>query len=407
MWEAAYGIGIGYVVQNSQWQITSDTNRVLIEDLAGLGLPTLGNLKQSSDIKILAEALDNHEKVRRFLAGLTDTVGSLAPSHRHRVDRSQIISYEFKGRNFTLVADLTKLFDKIGCRPDQVLWNHPNFHSASDRYYKTWKKGFKLRVALRDYMLEGSFVSEAKQLAAEGNMAIAEQAAQGPIPSGYTERISINNRTTLHMDESSDWLPENLRGRHFVHYLHLGKYLGMSVSEELDGQLSRLLKNPERLFCPFTILTKGSKEEVESIIENENYLKRGHYTKTQDIETILMQEPRNRCILGIDDNRGFPAPQVIHAITYVILAERGSSSLKGKRILGNRNEIFNQLMSETVRLDVDIMRPNRGTCLLIKGRSFAALVGYVDNSFNKSLIKRQDSGIFGIVEPIFDNCVML
>jgi len=197
IWKSVYGLELFYTVDARSWQIYTQVNDALQHDLAAYGLPVSGKLKESANISVLLAALDNDQKKKRFIAGLTDTVGSLARSHRHRVAHNQIISYEFSGKNFALIGQLTQLFTAIHCQPDQILWNHPNFHSSTNRYYRAWKKGFKLRIRLQDYMIRGNFVSEAKKLSAEENLALQHQAA------APTNRLSLNGRSTVHIDEES------------------------------------------------------------------------------------------------------------------------------------------------------------------------------------------------------------
>jgi hypothetical protein len=406
MWRSLYSMDIDYTAQNGVWQISSSVSDELKNDLKEFGLPDGGNFRQTSDIDTLSTALNNNEKIKRFIAGLTDTVGSLAPSHRHRVDSYQIISYEFTGKNFQLVADLTKLFIKIDCHPDQVLWNHPNFQGANDRYYKQWKKGFKVRIALKDYMLAGSFVSEAKQLSAQENLALASKTAGH----NHTDEIRVNGRTTLHKDEYSEWLPDYIRGNHFVHYLHMGAQLGMPISSDTRGRLDELLETPEKLICPFTILTKGTVVDIEGIIKNEDYLSRTEFTQVRQPETVLskaLEDSEIATVFGKDHDKGFPISQVIHAVTFVALAEIDDEGLMGRRILGDRYVKYKSVRLRLDDIGVKILKPSRGTCLLVKSKRFAALVGYVDDEFNSTLINKGDNLSFKIAEPKYDECVVL
>jgi hypothetical protein len=407
MWDNEYDMDITYNVLHGSWQISGQLSQGLKEDLKLYGLPGGGNFRATSDLSILETCLDNHEKIKRFIAGLTDTVGSLAPSHRHRVNSSQIISYEFTGKNFSLVSQLARIFSEIGCPPNQILWNHPNFHSGTDRYYKSWKKGFKLRIALTDYMLAGSFVSEAKKLSAKENIKLT----QAVTSFNHTDTVRINGRTTLHIDEYSNWLQDNIRGKHFIHYTHLAHLLGVPVNATALNYLKEKLKEPETLICPFTILTKGTCEEIDNIIQAENYLSKTKFNKINIGSDFL-----SKClvtgdvvnVLGIDNDRGFPLAQVIHAVTFVALAETKSKHLMGNRILGERMERFTEIEPRLSNINVEILKPNKGTCLLIRGKSHAALVGYSDDSFNKSLIECDSENlILKIREPQYEECVDL
>jgi len=407
MWDNEYSMDITYNVLNGSWQISGLVSSSLKKDLKEYGLPEGGNFRATSDLSILEIRLDNHEKIKRFIAGLTDTVGSLAPSHRHRVESFQIISYEFTGKNFSLVAQLSSIFSEIGCHPNQILWNHPNFHSGTDRYYMSWKKGFKLRIALTDYMLAGSFVSEAKKLSAKENIKLG----QALTTFNHTDSVRISGRTTLHKDEYSTWLPDNIRGKHFIHYTHLAYLLGVPVNAAAVKYLKERLKEPESLVCPFTILTKGTSVEIDKIIQGEDYLNKTKFVAVKIGSNFLSKSLENGDVLnvlGIDNERGFPLSHVIHAVTFVALAESRSKYLMGNRILGARTARFIEIEPHLASLGVEILKPNKGTCLLIRSKNFAALVGYSDDSFNKNLVEcDSDNMTLKIREPQYDECVEL
>ena len=143
LWNSTYGMSVYYSIA-SDWKISSDNiSDDLRADLKELGLPVEGEYRTIANIDKLISNLDTYEKKKYFLAGLIDTVGSLAPSHRRFTEQFQIVSFEFKDRNFDLVKSVINLLISLSCTPDQVLWNHPNQHSSIDRYYKNWKRGLK------------------------------------------------------------------------------------------------------------------------------------------------------------------------------------------------------------------------------------------------------------------------
>ena len=72
-----------------------------------------GELRGSADIsQVVSELVDDNLK-RRFIAGLADTIGSMAKSQRRFTDEHQIISFEIKGYNFKFVCDLCRLLYSI------------------------------------------------------------------------------------------------------------------------------------------------------------------------------------------------------------------------------------------------------------------------------------------------------
>ena len=207
MWEAHYKMNVSYKI-GTDWKITSSNiTDSLFSDLSDLGLPIVGEMRVNACLNKLIPVLSTDEHKKRFVAGLVDTIGSLAKSHRRFTSDFQIISFEFKGQNFGLVGDVAEILFSLGCPPDQILWNHPNQHSGTCRYYKSWKKGFKVRVALDDYMLKGGFVFQSKKESAVENKKLHRAA-----PNRNKEKLLREpGRVTLHVDENSEWLPPKVR----------------------------------------------------------------------------------------------------------------------------------------------------------------------------------------------------
>lgn len=141
---------------------------------AGFPCQPFSNAGNATLVTITTELIDDNLK-RRFVAGLADTVGSTAKSHRRFTDEVQIISFEISGYRFDFVCQLCQLLYSVNCYPDQILWNHPNFHSGNDPYYSTWKKGFKLRVELDQYAKFGAFAFRTKAESANENRSLQTQ----------------------------------------------------------------------------------------------------------------------------------------------------------------------------------------------------------------------------------------
>lgn len=399
IWQTAYGLNVSYKY-GSDWKIVSDKiSDQLIADLRSCGLPIKGELKSTANLKSLIPLLPTVEHKRNFIVGLIDTIGSLAKSHRRFVDEFQIISFEFKGSNFSLVDDVVRIFDLLGLVPDQVLWNHPNQHSGSCRYYASWKKGFKVRIPLREYMLKGGFLFQAKKLSAQENAKVINEKLLEKSKSN-----KIQGRVALHVDEYSDWLPPSVRGGHFVHNLHFNALFGLPSPK--DFNIDQIVNNFHHYFCPFTVLTKGDGGYIDEIISKESYLSSTTY-KDEGVSLSALIEKQERdpqsLVWGRTDNDGFPVNLILQAAVYSVLSDRGGDNIKGKRILGNYIDQAKNISSETIRIDV----PNRGTCLRVEYKGHSALVGYINDEFNKKLIQSIVGAKVQIRSPDFDECVVL
>ncbi len=399
LWKQHYKLDVSYKI-DGEWKIISDLiSAELSSDLIALKLENSGEFRENADISTLMPLLRNNDEfARSFISGLVDTVGSLAQTHRRFTSKFQIVSLEFKGRNFGLVGFVTELLTQINCLPDQVLWNHPNQHSGQDRYYKSWKKGFKIRVALDDYFLRGSFVFEAKQLSAAENKKL-----QKDVVNTVVGKISkLEGRTALHSDENTNWLPSAVRGYHFIHYTHLASFLGIAFPNAIVDKNTPF----EKYVCPFTLLTKGTKEEIESIIETEDYLKQSTYAYYGvDLQDLLQAfaKDKNLLLFGNSEKDGFPVNLILQGIAYVYCATE-NYNIMGKRVLGSYVDLLHECQDNIQDLQIGI--PDRGTCLLITNGEYSAIVGYCNDEFNKGLLTVNGIKV-QLRSPVYSECIRL
>lgn len=397
IWETHFDMNVSYKV-GTDWKIIGKMTPKFKDDLKIIGLPCSGELRLLSNLIYLRKYLSTLEHKKSFITGLVDTIGSLSASHRRFGSDFQIISFEFKGNNFELVKDVIEILQEMDCMPDQVLWNHPNQHSGTCRYYKSWKKGFKIRVALDDYLLTGGFLFESKQLSAIENQSLQAQGTK----TTKNKPIKISGRVALHQDESSQWLPDSVRSFHFIHNLHFYNVLGIHHPNE--SLIVKFVENIEEYFCAFTCLTKGTHDELVSIINEEDYLQKSRFHYIDLDLAILLTNEASSLIYGNNSKSGFPLNYILQGIAYIIAASN-NSGIKGKRVLGKYMDLLMQQAHECHGIKIGI--PNRGTCLFITNYRYAALIGYVDNEFNKKLISKVDENKVRIIEPKFEDCIEL
>ena len=403
MMQNCYGVSFTLDMGNV-WHLNCDSiPSELIDDLQRNEINTRGELRKMTSIKTLMNNLSSKVHKHKFVAGLADTIGSFAKSHRRFNDEFQIVSFEFKGRNYELVGDVITLFNELRIPIDQVLWNHPNQHSGSCKYYKQWKKGFKIRVALQDYILkEAVFVFIAKKESADENVKM-----NAPNATAEFKPPKIKGRVTIHSDQSSDWLPQNLRDIVFPHNLWFNSVLQLPLSKTENKFI--LDQSPESLFCPFTILTKGQIDEIKKIQESDEVLaKEKHISHQLDFGKLLdsYNQNQNQLILGRSESDGFPINTILRAVEYAAYATFGER-MKGKRVLGKFKENLNVLRIDPRlnKLGLTIDKPLRGTALIVSTNKNAALVGYVNNSFNKKLVHKIDRGLFSVGDFDYEQCV--
>lgn len=371
MFRAVYNLSVQYeATPGGTWTILCEGDITEVrEDLIRYGIPCDGELRGNADISgIILELVDNNLK-RRFVAGLADTIGSMAKSQRRFSEEHQILSFEIKGYNFQFVCDLCKLLYSINCIPDQIIWNHPNIHCTSDPYYLQWNKGFKLRILLDQYARFGAFAFRTKAETSNENRRLQRQTHEAE---RCEDRKFHITPSSVHPAENDYRLPETIRGGHYLHFRHFCAVLGCEHAPYRE--MHNCFANLGDFVIPFPILCKDTVLHIEEIVrENELMVNREYTIENIRIASLLeiYSEDANSLIYGNTNRTGYPIMEVLQAVAYVIANE---DELFGKRPKG-----YIQIVERHIALDesenVEIRCPDLLTPLVIVGNGRGALVG--------------------------------
>mgnify|MGYP000085207498 CR=1 FL=1 len=398
MFRNTYGITIQFETFNfGRWDILCEGDILSLKsDLEKYDISCEGEIKKNVSIdKITKDLIDDNLK-KRFIAGLADTIGSTKSTHRRFSDQKQVLSFEISGFQFKFVCSLCRLLYSIGCYPDQILWNHPNFHSGNDPYNKTWKKGFKLRVLLDQYEEFGAFAFTSKAKSAKENIALQES-KNIALP---CENKDISVRTScIHSDENSETLPEYIRGGHYIHYGHVCAVLKCPHApyEKIDKYLAQA----EKYINPFPILFKDKKEKVESIINENVFYKNRNYKKIQlNVSEIYSKYKKSApsLIFGESDS-GYPLNVIMQAITFLIAANK--DMLHGKRPIGHQDTIIQDELKNNPNLTISALLPEILTPLIITSGDYSVMVGAQNPKLYKKLISFDQNNPYKmVIRPI-------
>lgn len=384
MFRAVYNLSVQYeATPGGTWTILceGDISRVR-EDLTHYGIICEGEIRGNANISgIMPELVDDNLK-RRFVAGLADTIGSMAKSHRRFSSEHQILSFEIKGHNFQSVCDLCRLLYSINCIPDQVNWNHPNIHCTSDPYYSQWSKGFKLRILLDQYARFGAFAFRTKAETSSENRQLQHQTHVAGI---CEERDFHVTPSTVHPAENDHRLPENIRGGHYIHFRHFCAVMGCEHAPY--DKVCQCFENLGELVNPFPILCKDAKTRIESIIQEDSLMAQREYTTSNiSISSLyeIYENDANALIYGVPSDSGYPIAEVLQAVAYIIANE---DELFGKRPKGYTSVIEHHIANDLEEA-VEVRRPDLLTPLVILGNGKGALIGAKNPNVYSQLITR-------------------
>lgn len=381
LFQNVYRINVGYEAGRKYWTVFCEGNASdLISDMHQYGIEAQGEIREKVSLKRLIPALSDTNLKKRFIAGLADTIGSTVLSHRRFNKNYPTVSFEFKGFNYELVCCVCHLLRDLGCAPDQVLWNHPNFHAGYDPYYKGWKKGTKLRVMLADYATYGAFAFSSRAESARENL----EQRTAPVLSGSSHGKSLNiSCSSVHPDENYYLLPEVIKGGHYIHWKHVCSVLGCPYAP--IEQIKSLCLHADQYINPFPILTKDTSEKITDIINRDPMMISRNYTS----QTMRIQELVNLHEQGSDQRifsrgkAGYPLNVMLDAVAFVIASD---CELKGNRIRGTRTGLIQEHLRIEPNLDVEIKIPDIFTPLIVQNGNRAALVGPYNPAVNRKLI---------------------
>lgn len=376
-----YGFSMGFTPGRNWTLFANEIPQPLADDLAQLGLPRTGEFRTGANLEVLKNELTKAGK-QAFIVGLADAIGSLQASHRRFSSDYQVVSLEFAGFNFPLVSRILEMLSEVDCVVDQVLWNHPNQHAGTDRYYHSWKKGMKIRVMLGEFASQAGFGFQSKVKSAAENV----QLQHNPSVRTGTDRLVLQPKCA-HVDENSPLLPADIRGEHFIHWQHLAARLG--VETVTKSKIEEALGKSATLISPFTLLTKGTDAEIERYISEDVSLTNFRFEQTVEFD---VKEIIERFLAGERETRYgtkayFLTTPLVEGFTYPILVKLDQVS--GRRYKGKLQDVCRNLLTShaelldelVVKIDHKFISP-----LTVSGFGNSTIVGPISESLNKGII---------------------
>jgi hypothetical protein len=369
---SSYNFNVTYEIGNGKWLIIPIDNSdisSLKSDLRYLGLPIGGFLLSTADLSTAKSKLTGINTAS-FLSGIFDTRASLTLSQRRFTDDAPVVSIEIPGstKNFKLVVQLCSWLTDLGSTTDQILYNHPNQHSASDPDYKGWKKGFKIRFLVRSFLTQYSFALQAKSI----DVTIIEkhQRKEEQIPC-ILRKLRTPSPVSVHTDQNSDELPIEVRNNLFFHYHHFCAIFNCPHApiEEIE----KLVKNKNKYINFFPRLSKGMKKEL---LKKLKEIQSEYFPELE----ISVHKAKVSRLIEHEDFASFNG--IDQGIAYLF-----AETLNGKRHTGSMDDIIQVHTSEILTLKT-IGNTFDSPLLVINPLNNRAFIcSSINNSLNQKLIK--------------------
>jgi len=369
-----YSFNVTYDIGNNKWLIKPMPNANIDElkkDLDFLQLPSSGFILAKADLSFAKTELKG-VSIESFLSGIFDARASLTLSHRRFTDDAPVVSIEIPGstKNFKFAVQLCSWLTDLGSTTDQILYNHPNQHAASDPDYRGWKKGFKIRFLVRSFLAQHSFALQSKSV--DITKIEKHQKRDEQIPC-YLRKLRKPSPVTVHSDQNSSDLPIEVRNKLFFHYHHFCAVIGCPHAP--IEEIKKIVSQKESFISFYPRLSKGKKDNLLKQIEfiRESDFPEIGIVKNERIVKSVLKDEKLQDFLGID----------------VGIAYLFANSLKGKRHTGNMNEILHSCLDsniEIISIGIDYESP---LVFINNSNERAFICSSIKSKCNQSLIKRK------------------
>jgi hypothetical protein len=369
---SSYNFNVTYEIGNGKWLIMplddSDISS-LKSDLQYLGLPIGGFLLSTVDLSIAKKKLTG-VNTASFLSGIFDTRASLTLTHRRFTDEAPVVSIEIPGstRNFNFVVQLCSWLTELGSTTDQILYNHPNQHSASDPDYQGWKKGFKIRFLVRSFLAQYSFALQAKSI--DVTQIEKHQKKEEQIPC-LLRKLRTPSPVSVHSAQNSKDLPPEVRNKLFFHYHHFCATLGCPHAP--IQEIEKLVQNKDKYINFFPRLSKGTGKDLLNKLKE---IQVGYFPELE-IHTHKLTVSR---LIESDEFKGFSG--IDQGVAYLF-----SKSLNGKRHIGSMDHIINDFMHQIIAINTIGDTFDSPLLIVNMTNDRAFICSSVSNKLNQILIR--------------------
>ncbi len=370
----SFNISVTYEIGNNEWSIIPIGNEniePIVATLSELGLPTKGFLLNTVDLEIAKKKL-NGISIESFLTGIFDARASLTLSHRRFTSEAPVVSLEIPGstKNFKFVVQFCSWITKLGSTTDQILYNHPCQHSASDPNYKGWKKGFKIRFLVKSFIAKHSFALRAKSIDLETIERLQVKSEQEPC---ISRKIRKPSPVCVHKDINSSSLPQEVRKRLFFHYFHFCAKFGCPYAP-----LEEIRKLTENFTDYIFILPRLEKGHKEDILISFMKLKDEYFLKDAVIEIEKSVSDT------LSDKKLRKYEELEQSIAYLF-----SPKLNGKRHIGPMKDIIQKNRQQKIKIIGSSSDDCKPIVLINEKNNRAAILSALESNLNQKLIRNR------------------
>lgn len=202
----------------------------------------VGGATSSDNARISPEVFNfTFDERKQFIKGFADVTGYIRRSNYAFSEPNYRVYFEIP-HNWMLVVDFCNLLKSIDIPVQAIDWAHPNMRDGNLTKYnqgKTdfWKKEHQVKVWALEFQPVGFVVLHKQQALdyfAEEQKKPYLQAGKDPaarLHRYYWELTQRKKQKPSHPGENDEFIPEEIRGRHYDSWTEIAKDLGYKKDE--------------------------------------------------------------------------------------------------------------------------------------------------------------------------------
>ena len=197
----------------------------------------LGNERSYKEFTVPQAIMDAPDQLKvEFLRGIGDAGGFIRDSNNY-MGLKRRVYIEVNNKNWLLPIQLCKIFQQDLDIPVHLIqWGHPNTRTPGVHSGKSWAKEHQVKIFAEHFIRVGFYVDYKQKILEEFVNADSKIDQRLPPLCNPNPKIRRLQKKPKHPDESSNYLPREMRGKHFNAYWELCVNLGCQQCVETAQQ---------------------------------------------------------------------------------------------------------------------------------------------------------------------------
>lgn len=171
------------------------------------------------------------DEKKALLRGIADVTGYIRKSNiAFGQDGAHRVYIEIPG-NWYLVIDIANMLKDIDVPVQTIDFGHPNFRDSNLNDYNkgkknVWKREHQVKIFANEFLPIGFNIRHKQDALEKYSEELLEFIDPAKTHKFYWEKSIRKSEKPIHPEENSEFLPKEIRGKHFDSWTELAGYLG-------------------------------------------------------------------------------------------------------------------------------------------------------------------------------------